>query len=325
MADNVAVTAGSGTTIATDDVAGVHYQRVKLVDGTLEGTGAIGGDAANGLDVDVTRIVPGTTATALGKAEDAAHTTGDTGVMALAVRNDTNAALAGIDGDYIPLSTDSIGGLRVGGNIAHDAVDSGNPVKIGGIGNNSVPTAVAAGDRVGAWFSLSGATIVNAVLGQASADALDANNNLVLDPAGNVRPLTTAKVQYNGAGFDRERGNIDATILASAARTATTVSADQTNYSGRGLHLVFDITAVPGADTVTLTIQGKDALSGKYYTILAGAAQVATGTIVMRVYPGLVAAANLVANDVLPRTWRASIAHSAASSFTYSGGASVIL
>jgi hypothetical protein len=56
MADNVAITAGSGTNIATDDIAGVHYQRVKLVDGTLDGTGAIGGDATNGLDVDVTRL-----------------------------------------------------------------------------------------------------------------------------------------------------------------------------------------------------------------------------------------------------------------------------
>jgi len=56
MADNVAVTAGSGTTIATDDVAGVHYQRVKLVNGTLDATDAIGGDATNGLDVDVTRL-----------------------------------------------------------------------------------------------------------------------------------------------------------------------------------------------------------------------------------------------------------------------------
>lgn len=61
MADGVAITAGSGTTIATDDVGGVHYQRVKLVDGTLDGTGAIGGDATNGLDVDVTRM-PGTAA-----------------------------------------------------------------------------------------------------------------------------------------------------------------------------------------------------------------------------------------------------------------------
>lgn len=59
MADNVAITAGSGTTIATDDISGVHYQRVKLVDGTLDGTGAIGGDATNGLDVDVTRIQAG--------------------------------------------------------------------------------------------------------------------------------------------------------------------------------------------------------------------------------------------------------------------------
>lgn len=56
MADNVAITAGSGTTIATDDISGVHYQRIKLVDGALDGTAAIGGDATNGLDVDVTRL-----------------------------------------------------------------------------------------------------------------------------------------------------------------------------------------------------------------------------------------------------------------------------
>ena len=67
------------------------------------------GDAANGLDVDVTRVIPGTTATALGKAEDAAHVNGDTGVMTLAVRQDTLAALAGTTGDYIPLSTNARG------------------------------------------------------------------------------------------------------------------------------------------------------------------------------------------------------------------------
>jgi hypothetical protein len=30
MADNIAITAGVGTTVATDDIGGVHYQRVKL-------------------------------------------------------------------------------------------------------------------------------------------------------------------------------------------------------------------------------------------------------------------------------------------------------
>jgi hypothetical protein len=33
MADTVPITAGSGTTIATDDVGGIHYQRVKISHG----------------------------------------------------------------------------------------------------------------------------------------------------------------------------------------------------------------------------------------------------------------------------------------------------
>lgn len=39
MADNVAITAGAGTSIATDDVGGAHYQKVKLYDA---GDGASG-------------------------------------------------------------------------------------------------------------------------------------------------------------------------------------------------------------------------------------------------------------------------------------------
>lgn len=48
MADNFSVTAGAGTTVATDDIAGVHYQRVKAVLGAdgaatdmLGGAGAV--------------------------------------------------------------------------------------------------------------------------------------------------------------------------------------------------------------------------------------------------------------------------------------------
>lgn len=42
MADNVTITAGSGTSIGTDDVGGIHYQRMKLVtaeDGASEPIG----------------------------------------------------------------------------------------------------------------------------------------------------------------------------------------------------------------------------------------------------------------------------------------------
>lgn len=56
-----------------------------------------------------TSVTPGTAAANLGKAEDAVHASGDTGVMALAVRNDSVAALAGTSGDYIPITTDSVG------------------------------------------------------------------------------------------------------------------------------------------------------------------------------------------------------------------------
>ena len=45
------------------------------------------------------------------KAEDAAHSNGDKGIMSLAVRNDALATLAGNDGDYAPLQVDATGAL----------------------------------------------------------------------------------------------------------------------------------------------------------------------------------------------------------------------
>lgn len=44
MADTVAITAGAGTSVATDDIGTVHYQRIKLVHGI---DGVNDGDVAN--------------------------------------------------------------------------------------------------------------------------------------------------------------------------------------------------------------------------------------------------------------------------------------
>ena len=65
-------------------------------------------------------LVPGTTATALGKAEDAAHASGDTGVAVLGVRRDTAAVGSGTDGDYSTLNVDATGKLWVTGVAAED-------------------------------------------------------------------------------------------------------------------------------------------------------------------------------------------------------------
>lgn len=103
------------------------------------------------------------------------------------------------------------------------------------------------------------------------------------------------------------RGNVSnvSAVTALAAASVGANGADQLNLNARGLKLVIDITTITGTTpTLTVTIQGKDPVSGKYFTILASAALNATGTTVLTVYPGLTASANITANDVLPRDWR---------------------
>jgi len=63
--------------------------------------------------VDITAQVPGTGATNLGKAEDNAHASGDTGVAVLAVRDDTLDIRSGAENDYEPLHTDVLGQLWI--------------------------------------------------------------------------------------------------------------------------------------------------------------------------------------------------------------------
>jgi hypothetical protein len=102
-------------------VSGTEVQ-VDVVGALPAGTNNIG-------DVDVLSVVPGTGATNLGKAEDAAHTSGDVGVMPLAVRLDSAASFADTDGDYAPLQLDSAGALRVtgGGGGTEYVVDAAAP------------------------------------------------------------------------------------------------------------------------------------------------------------------------------------------------------
>ncbi len=146
MTDGVAITAGSGTTILTDDTgAGGHAQVVKLAIST-DGSGTlIPADATNGMDVDVTRVIPGTTSTALGKAEDAAHTDGDTGVLILGVRNHSGA---GADGDYAAFSVNSTGEQRI---VAHRELIRSSTAS-GGL--TTATTAYTAGDQVGTEFTM---------------------------------------------------------------------------------------------------------------------------------------------------------------------------
>jgi len=120
------------------------------------------------------------------------------------------------------------------------------------------------------------------------------------------------------------RAGADSTILASAARTTTQTSADFTNVDARGVKVVLDMTTV-GTGNVTLTIQGKDVASGKYYTLLAGVAVTTNSTNIYTVFPGATITANVSANDTLPHTWRVQVVANNANSAVYSVGASTLL
>lgn len=117
----------------------------------------------------------------------------------------------------------------------------------------------------------------------------------------------TGKPVPVGAGSPLVPANVDvgALITHAAAGAGVVNGADQTNLNGSGIKVVVDITGITGtAPSLTVAIQGKDTASGKYYNLLTSAALTANGTYVLTVYAGLVAAANVAVNDVLPRTWR---------------------
>lgn len=125
-----------------------------------------------------TTLTPGTGAANLGKAEDAVHSSGDVGVFALGVANEAQSSLAA-DGDYIAQATDTKGNRLVIGNIAHDGVDAGAPIKVGGYASAAAPTGVSGdADRVNAWFLRNGAqatvlTAAGALIGGDAANGID--------------------------------------------------------------------------------------------------------------------------------------------------------
>ena len=80
---------------------------------------------------------------------------------------------------------------------------------------------------------------------------------------------------------------------------------DQASNGARGIMVFINPGAFGASEsTMTVTIQGKDPQSGKYYTILQSASLTANTPVVLRVYPGLTASNNIAVSDLLPATWR---------------------
>lgn len=171
-----------------------------------------------------------------------------------------------------------------------------------------VGTDLFAWDTVGAAWARVNTKITN-------ADNSSVNERAIL--------VQNRQNQFNGTTWERTRGNLDVTLLASAARTTTQTSADIVNYSGRGIKVTLDMTVV-GTGSVTLTINYKDPASGKYILLLAGVAVITNITSIYTIYPGLPVTANVSVNDILPRTFQIVVTANNANSATYSVGYSII-
>jgi len=135
-------------------------------------------------------------------------------------------------------------------------------------------------------------------------------------------------VLFNGSTFDRQRGNHEGTLLASAARTATVACADQVNYDAKGVLLFLDVTAASGTGGLQVRIQGRDPVIGSWRNLNAApAAVVAVGGTIYAFYPGASTGAGDVVQATqmaLPRQWRAQVTHGDATGYTYSLGYAVV-
>lgn len=249
----------------------------------------------------------------LGATTDAAVTTSTTGTISGKIRG------------LIAILTGTGGGGQVQGNVASGATDSGNPLKIGGI-YKSTKDVLTTGQRGNAQLGTRGGLLASIY---SNSDDREAGVVSSGDASGQSQSgLITIPYNavYNGTSWDRLRANIDtAALITGTAATATVTGTDQTNYNARGVVVVYDCTAVTAAGSFTVSIQGKDAASGKYYTILTGAARSTTGTDVLTIYPGVTVAANTAVSTVLPRVWRVVATYNSGTDQTFTVGASVIL
>lgn len=180
-----------------------------------------------------------------------------------------------------------------------------------------------------------------AVAGQAAATTIPAAE-LVYDsalgmyvPAENAKSMTdadaglqhraVATALWNGSSFDRERSNMEGTLLASAARTATTSSPSQKNYAGDALMVFLNVSVASGTGGLTTRLRWYDPVSGSQSTLHSDPAAVtATGNFIYAYGLGCTGPIGLSLKAVysipVPRTFDVTIVHGDASSYTYSVG-----
>lgn len=161
-----------------------------------------------------------------------------------------------------------------------------------------------------------------------------------LSSANVVRPLVTASGFTPGGSaaqtitvvpcravtsstYEQEYNNLNVTLLSSLARTTTQTSTDQTNFNHTKLVVVLDVTAGT-TPSLVLTINAKDAASGKYYNLLTGGTVSTVSTNIYTIAIGLTPVANTTVSALVPRLFQIVVTAGNGNSITYSVGYSLV-
>ena len=123
-------------------------------------------------------------------------------------------------------------------------------------------------------------------------------------------------------------------LLASGARTTSQTldplaisTAAQVAYGFTGTPRVLEVTVDTtafGSGSVTPSIEVYDEGKGGFVSVLAGAAIVAVGTVVLRYGLGITPVTNLAAQGVVGKRWRVVCTANNANTQTYSVGARIL-
>ena len=180
----------------------------------------------------------------LNKVEDTGHTTGDSGIMSLAVRHDTDTSLVATDLDYAPLQVDVNGNLKVaiisgagsGGTAMVDDTaftpTTSQVTPMGAFFNDTAPDSVDEGD-IGAPRMSTNRNLYNTIRDAAGNERgvnVTAGNALKVDGSAVTQPVSAASLPLpTGAATSANQ----ATEIASLASIDTkTLSAGQSNMAG---------------------------------------------------------------------------------------------
>lgn len=194
---------------------------------------------------------------------------------------------------------------------------SGNAQNLPSLLGSATPTSTAQ-PMLGTYAQMAAVSSGNIVRGIVTATGFTAGGS------GATSPVVVEARASGVATYEQVYNNINVSVLASAARTTTQTSADQTNYNHRGIKITIDVTVGSGLSLV-VTLDNKDSVSGKFVNVITGAAITGISTVVYTVFPGATAVTNLTVNDIIARLFRIVVTAGNATSATYSVGYSLLV